>query len=247
MENQLNSAPSLVKSFVDVLTAPSDLFNDYGKTSPSHALWVVPLIANILVAIIMSAVMYSNAVLREQILDIQRQAIEQQVQQNKMTQEKADQFINNMESVKPGMMIAFNLFSASITYLLYFILGALALWLADKFILHAPAGYVKHLEVYGISSWIGVIGNIILLLLMLALGSIYAQPAISIFIYQNFDFTSTLHKVLGAINIFTIWQVYVIGIGLAKISEKPVSHGLAVSFGLWIIWIPTSILLNLAR
>lgn len=247
MEQTQLSPPSLATTILDVFSAPQELFNDYHKTATSHKLWLIPLIVNILFSIIVTFVMFSNDALRMQVLDVQRQAIEQQVQQQKITQEQADQFLDRMESANIGMYVGFASFGIIIGYSLFFFLGTLVLWLANKLLFHTSAGFVKHLEVYGISSWIGIVGSLIGLLLVLALGSIYAQPAASIIFYDSFDATQNFHRVLSAINFFSLWQTIVLGIALAKLSERPLFHGIALTTILWLLWIPVSIALNIGR
>jgi hypothetical protein len=39
------------------------------------------------------------------------------------------------------------------------------------------------------------------------------------------------------LNIFTLWESAVIGIGLAKLSGKSTGMSMGVVFGLWLIWV----------
>ncbi len=246
MENQ-PSSPSLMESFIDVFTSPSELFHNLKDANPKHSLWIIPLIATILVAILIVVVTYNNDVLRYQILEQQQAAIQQQVEQQKLTQEQADTFIENMEKANPGMLIGFASIGIVIITSIFFFGASFFLWIANKFILKTNSGYLKHLELYGITSWIGIVGAIASVLLMLAFGNVFAQPSLSILIYDSFDVNSTLHKILAALNFFTAWQTVVIGVGLARFSEKPLFQGILLSLALWFLWIPVAIFLNLAR
>lgn len=240
-------APSLGKVLGDIFIAPSDLFENFGNTAPRHSLWLVPLIVSILIGILTIIITYSNDTLRYQMLEIQRQAIEKQVEKQQLTQEQAEKILEGMESANVGLFIGFGAIGVTIMTFLYYLAAALILWGINKLILKTNAGYIHHLELYGTATWIGILGSIVSLLLMVGLGSLFAQPAASIVIYESFDVTSTLHRVLAAINIFSIWQTAVIGIGLSKLSGKPLSHGITLAFVLWLLWIPISIVLNVAR
>jgi hypothetical protein len=158
------------------------------------------------------------------------------VDNGKLTQEQAEKAEARNESMG-SMMIVFGIVGGLIVLCVVFFGAALFLWLADKAILHSTAGYGKHLEMYGISSWIGVLGGIITVLMMAGLGSMHANPSGSLLIMSNFDTTNHLHKFLGALNIFTIWQVVVLGLGIGKFSGKPVYSGIGLVFALWAIWV----------
>jgi len=51
----------------------------------------------------------------------------------------------------------------------------------------------------------------------------------------------------ASLNIFSIWEAAVIGIGLSKFSDKPTGTGMGVAFALWIVWVALSIFLGIAR
>jgi hypothetical protein len=146
-----------------------------------------------------------------------------------------------------GMMIAFAIIGGTITIGAFYFGGTLFLWLANKTILKSSAGYGKHLELYGIASWIGVLGGIITIMMMIGLGSISATPSGALAFLDSFDSTNKLHMLCASLNIFSIWQTVVIGIGLSKLSDKSAWAGIGISFVLWIIWVAISILLGIAR
>jgi hypothetical protein len=246
MEEQqpLPPAPSLGTTFMDVFTSPSEVFQSLKGTNSSPMLWVAPLLATLLLVIFSVVTIFTNETLKTEMRDIQSKSIQKSVDENKLTQEQADQAEARMESMG-GMMIVFGIIGGVITFTALFFCGALFLWLANKFILHSPAGYGKHLEMYGIASWIGVAGGIISVLMMVGLGSMHANPSGSLLIMSNYDTTNHLHKFLSALNIFSIWQTAVIGFGLAKLSDKSSNAGLGLAFGLWAVWVAIQVFIGL--
>ena len=54
---------------------------------------------------------------------------------------------------------------------------------------------------------------------------------------SQYDTANHFHKLLSTLNIFSIWQAAVIGLGIAKLSDKSVGTGLGISFALWAVWI----------
>ena len=246
-QQPLPPAPSLGSTFMDVFTSPSEVFQSLKGTASSAKLWVVPLIISILTAILVTSIIATNESLHGQVIDQQRIALEKQVEKNKLTRENADIQMDHLEKSGTGLFIAFGSIFASIAIAAAYFIAALFLWLADKAFLKSAEGYGKHLELYGISSWIGVLGGIITLLLIVGLNSLAASPSAVLAVLGNYEATNDFHKVLSALNIFSIWQTAIIGIGLSKFSGKPAGTGIAVACGLWVLWIAVSIFLGLAR
>lgn len=248
MEDQspLPAAPSLGTTFTDVFTSPSEVFQNLKGTASSPRLWIAPLIATLLIVVVSVVMLFTNETLKAEMKDIQSKTIQKMVDEGKLTQEQADKAETRTESMG-GMMIVFGIIGGAIFIVAFYFGGALFLWLANKTILKSVVGYGKHLEVYGIASWIGVLGGIITVLMMVGLGSIAATPSGALALLGSFDPTNKLHMLLASLNIFSIWQTAVIGIGLSKLSDKQTSAGIGVAFALWIVWVAVSILLGIAR
>jgi len=242
----LPSAPSLGNAISDVFVTPSEVFQSLKNTAPSPILWVTPLIATLLIVIVSVIMIFTNETLKSEMKETQSKAIQKMVDENKLTQEDADKIEARSESMG-GMMIAFGIVGGIVFTAAFYFGGALFLWLADKIVLKSTVGYGKHLEMYGIASWIGVLGGIVTILMMIGLGSMAATPSGSLALLGSFDPTDKSHMLLASLNIFSIWQAAVVGIGLSIFSEKRTSAGIGVAFALWIVWIIFSILLGIAR
>ena len=106
---------------------------------------------------------------------------------------------------------------------------------------------MKHLEVYGLASWIGVLGGVVTLATMLALDSMYATPSLALAVYSDFNPVDTTHKILRSADIFAAWQAVVAGIGITVLGRKEGSMGIVVAIVLWAAWVAISIALGLAR
>jgi hypothetical protein len=139
------------------------------------------------------------------------------------------------------MMIAFGIIFGVATVTIMFFLAALIFWLLGRFGLKAEGGYGKYLELYGAATWIGILGFIVTILLAVAFGSIHASPGGALAVLSNFNPKNTTHRLLGALNIFTIWQMVVVGIGLAKYAGKSSGTGIGIGVGLWIAWVLISV------
>jgi hypothetical protein len=242
----LPSAPSLGKVLPDIFVSPSEVFQNLKNTAPSTALWLLPFIATLLIVIITSIIIFTNDTLKAEMKDFQSKGIQKMVDEGKFTQEQADKMEARTESMG-GMFIAIGIIGGIIFVAAYFFGGALFLWLANKTFLKSAVGYGKHLELYGIASWIGVLGGIISVLMIVGLGTMAATPSGALALLGNFDPTNKLHMLLASLNIFSLWQTAVIGIGLSKLSDKQTGAGMGIAFALWIVWVALSILLGIAR
>ncbi len=230
----LPPAPSLGKSLTDVFASPSEIFTDLQKKESNAALWIVPLILSIASIVLVMIVGFTNENLKAQRMEAMRVVLEQRVAEGKMTQEAADQAIDGFEN-RAGFFLAIQLVAVLVVVTLLFFVYVLFLWLGGKLVLKSPVGYAKYLEVYGISSWIGILGTIVTLLMTVGLNSIYAGPNLALIVYQTFDPTNSSHKILALVNFFSIWQTAIIGIALSKLSGKGIGISMAVSFVVWII------------
>jgi hypothetical protein len=242
MEDQAPSAPTISFSdiMMNVFAAPADAYEGI-RTSPARAsVWVVPLIILMLLSSCFTWMMFTNEAMKAQFMDSQRTRMEAQVQAGKMSQEQADRAMDQMEK-SGGMMIVFGIIGAVLMITIMFFLVGLVFWLVGKFGLKAEGGYGKYLELYGASQWIGILGLIVTILLAVAYGSMYASPSGALAVLSNFNPKDTTHRLLNALNIFTIWQMVVVGIGMAKYAGKSSGTGIGVGLGLWIVWVLISV------
>lgn len=246
-EIPLPKAPSLSSVIMNVFSSPVEAFQGLRESESKPSFWIIPLLATLVIVIAVTYLLATNEVFHQQIIDGQVQAMNKMVQEGKMTQDQASQTIERMQGAGTGMFMAFGILFGSVFVALFFFLGGLFLWLGNKLILKSTAGYSKHLEIYGISTWIGILGGIVTILLMYGMNSMYASPSAALAVLSHYDVTDKMHKLLSEINIFAIWQAIVVGIGLSSLANKKVLAGISLAVGLWIIWVPVSIFLNLAR
>lgn len=237
MEEQAPSTPTI--SFGDIImnvfASPSEAFEGL-RTSPVRAsVWVVPLILLILLSCGSLFLINSNDSLKAQSEESMRQVYQRQVETNRMTQQQADQAIEGMERMG-GVMIAIRIVTITIFSTAVFFVVALVLWPLGKVGLKAIGGYGKYLELWGTSQWINIFGTVVTIGLILGLNSIYASPSAALAIYSTFDLFNTTHRILTLLNVFTIWQFVVVGIGLSKYAQKPLALGIGMGAGLWIVW-----------
>jgi hypothetical protein len=250
-QEQVMVEPPSVTSFLtrvtNVFSSPTELYGEVASVPPQTSSWLLPYLASLLLAVVFTFSLYNNAALRQQIYDMQLQGMQQSVDQGKMTQEQFDRMKDGMESSGPGMFMLIGGGGAVLAITLYFFGITLLLWLVAKFGLKFAGAYGKMLEVYGLASVIGFFGAIVTLLMMNFFNTMHATPSGSLLVMNSYDKSNFVHNLLASINIFTIWQAAVIGIGIAKVSNKSSGTGMGIVFGLWLVWVIVSSALGWVR
>lgn len=220
---------------IDIFVSPGEVFDGMKNAQKCTANWLVPLILAIIVAIITIFVVFSQPTIQQQMIDVQHNQMQKQVQAGKMTQEQVAQAETMIP--KPGSLIwnVFGVFGAIIINLIILLLIGLVLWLIGKYVLKAPLRYGTSLEITGLSSTVMILGSIISILTILVLDSLYATPSLAILV-KEYNVDNSMHKLLSQMNIFTIWFVALLGLGLAKICNVPTMKGMIWTFGIFIVF-----------
>ncbi|MDI6779990.1 MAG: YIP1 family protein, partial [Bacteroidota bacterium] len=229
---------SLTTRMANVFASPSELFKEVAVNPVKTSSWLAPLVLLIVFALINVTAIFYNDAARSQIYDLQASKMQELVKEGKMTQEQADKTIEYMvENKSLGMFLAYGGISAAVMILLSFFVASLILWLVLKIGLKFPGKYKKVLEVYGLAAFVGVLGTIVSILLIYAFESLYASLSPAIFMLDSLDMNNKMHVLLLHLNVFSIWQMAIVGFGISKITNKSMGTGLAIAFGLWILWI----------
>ncbi len=116
------------------------------------------------------------------------------------------------------------------------LLVSLVLLLLSKTVFKAPTSYGKAMEVVGPSLMTNfVLGSIVSMLTILAIGSIHATPGLALAI-SEFDPENKLHILLSSVNVFTIWYLVVLSIGFGKLANAKTGKAAIWVFGIWVVW-----------
>ena len=240
-----SSEMSFSDKLMNVFSAPGELFESVAKSEKKTSNCSLPLILTIIVSVIFVFVAFSQAPIQDQMKDQTEKSIQKRVADGKMTQEQADLAISK-NPAQPGtpLFMIFGSVGAAIVMVAILFGFSLVFWLAGKWVFKSAAAYGKVVEVVGLSMYISVLGSIITLLLVVAMGSLYATPSLALAV-SHFDPTDKVDKILAAINIFTLWFLAVISIGLGKVFSVSTGKALTVIGVLWVVWTACTVLLNL--
>lgn len=241
MEENMHTPPSSVEisslgtRAVNVLTAPGELYAEVAAAPVQSSSWLIPYLIMMALVGVMVYAMSSNPVLFDQVTSAQREEFARQVAEGKMRQADADRAVEMMES--PAVFVGLGTLGGMVFMSVIMFGAPLAFWLGSKWVLGYQGGYRKILEVYGLALVIGVVGTLVTLIMMSMMGSMYAQPSPAFLIRDTYDQGNYAHNLLASMNVFSIWQVAVTGIGLASVSGKETGRGMMVAFGLWMVYV----------
>jgi len=229
-------------SFMDKVAGmfyePTRIFESFRTTGVKFADWFVPTLILALLVDVSVYVRFSSPDLRFQMAQQQEQRFDKMVSQGKMTAEQAQQATQRMEEGSSTFM-AIGMFSAFMaTFIFFFVLTAVWL-LIGKFALKGDMNYTLALGVSGLSNWIGVVGIIAGIVVTIMTSRLDGGFHLGMFSPMNVE--DKLYSILSQINLFTIWSLAVVAIGIGTLSNKKwVVSGLWVS-GIWVVWILVSV------
>lgn len=220
---------------VNVLSSPGELFAEVADAPVQGSSWIIPYMVMALLFVLMMFSMTNNPVLFDQMKEQQRDDIRSRVEEGSMSRAEADRASEIYENQKLVMAVSAG-FGIIIVTAAYFGIPFI-LRLCAKGLWKSGGTYKKTLEIYGLSSVIGIVGLLVTMLMMNLMNSLYAQPGGAYFLMDSFDSKDFGHNVLASLNLFTVWQVAVVGIGLSAVARKSAGQGMMLSFGLWIVWV----------
>ena len=225
----------LAGRLLNIFATPGDVFAEIKTAPPSVANWLVPVLIYAVVGAISVCIMFSQPAIQQTVHDQQVKAYDKLVQQGKMTQAQEDQVLQMMEKIMGPKMLSVIGSVGMVIYGFVSLFGwALVLWLAGRWFLKTRIGYLKMLEVTGLSSIIFALGLVVGTLLAVILGRLYATPSLALLV-NNFDPTNRIHLLLGVVNVIYLWHAGVLAIVLARLSGAPMTRAFAVVFGFWVL------------
>jgi len=131
-EQQQVSTPTMGIRIANVFMAPSEAFDGLTAQASKTALWILPFLLSLVIAVGATFLIFSDDALKGQVMDAQVKVLEKRVAEGKMTREQMEQAQQGMERVG-GMFVVIGVIGAVIITAFYFFGAALVLWLLGKF------------------------------------------------------------------------------------------------------------------
>ncbi|HWH70745.1 MAG TPA: YIP1 family protein [Candidatus Sulfotelmatobacter sp.] len=223
-----SSAPSSMGArLLNLFVTPGQVYTEVRQSPPSHGNWLWPAILAGLAGAIFAWVVFSQPAVLQQIREAREKAL------NNVPEQQRQQMLQMAETFSSPMILkstgaiqsVFGGFARPA-------LAALVLWFLGTVLFKADFNYLKALEVAGLASMIIALGKIVAMLLVVITGNAAAtlSPALLV---GPIDTKNLLHLFLAVLNVFTLWYLAVLSIGLAKLSGISVLKPALCIFGLW--------------
>jgi len=224
---------SLFARLTNIFVTPTEVFDEIKSSKRTPANWIAPLVAGIVAGVVYTIVVFSQPAVIQQMQEAQEKKFEQMVASGKTTQQKADEGTAALEKfMTPGMLKLFGSLGSVLmnTALLFF--TALIFWAVGSRAFQADFHYLKAVEAVGVSTMINVVGAIVAMLLAVIYGNMAMTPGPALLI-KPFDAANKIHLSLSALNLFSIWYVGVLSIGLARMTGAAFSKAAMWLYGIW--------------
>ena len=224
---------SLISRLLNIYAAPGDVFDEIRTSKPSTANWLVPLLLTCLVGVIYSFAVFSQQNILHSMREAQEKAMQKQVDAGKMTKQQADQALEVSERfMGPSLMKVFGSVGAVVANCVMLFLAALILWLLGRWALKTRFPYLKAMEVAGLAGSINILGGTVAMLLAVVMGNLAMSPG-PVLLVHEFDPANKVHVFLSQLNVFMLWYIALLSLGLAKLSQTAFGKAAIWLFGLW--------------
>ncbi len=231
-------AMSLAARLLNVFAIPGEVFAGVKASRVSVANWLVPALLSAVVTVLTAIALVSQPAIQKQMHEVterQAKALDQQVKAGKVQQADADRVLAFTRGITapPTLKFLASMGGAVIGVARVF-WWAFVLWLLARVVLRASLGYVKTLEVTGLALMISVLGAIVMLLLMVNLPRLFATTNLALAV-SDFDPSRKSPLLLIAANVFSIWLMGVLGVGLSKLANVPFLRAAWFVFAAWVL------------
>lgn len=223
-----------------VLTEPSDTFGKIASVKPS-IYWAIPVIIFVIANLIASFLFISDIDLFNSVMDKQKKNMEERfdksVKEGKMTQEQksiamesAEKFMNPKSPFAIGMAVGGSVVGPFFIMVLMSVIYLLALK-----VLKGDINFTNILNVVGLSFIIGSIGKILDTVLSIIMGSVN-NFSLGL-VLSEASVGSLAHGLIMRIDVFSIWSLIIISIGLIKVGKLKSNTIYFIVFGIWLVWV----------
>lgn len=222
-EPRLVHEPSLIEKVVGVFTSPRQTFEAIAER-PS---WLIPYI---LVCVIGFGSFYLT---RDVVLNTQIERIQNNPN---LSQEQIDTIVERMERSSTGTGIIWQVVSIPVVTLVVFAIVAGVLMFGGNVVLGGAARFKQLFSIYAWSSLISALSAIVKTPLILATGSISVGTSLAVFMPAD-SYTTFLYNFLAKFDVFSIWQLIVVTIGISVLYRFTMRRSLIMVGSFWFVYV----------
>jgi len=226
---------SLGGRLMNIFVAPGEVFDDVKYSEPCMANWIVPLCLSIAVAIIYTMVVFSQpAILQGMRVPVEKK-FQQMVDSGKITRQQADQQLEMVEKfMSEPVLKTFGILGSLFMLPGLLFLSSLVIWAIGKYAMGGDFIYMKTVEAAALAGVVTIPCSILAMSLAVIYGNI-GMTASPILLIGHFDQGNSLHRVLSAIDIGSMWSLTLLSLALSRLSGKSFLMAALWGFGIWAI------------
>lgn len=225
---------SLLGRFAGIYVAPREIYDEIRELEPRAAHWVLTMILSILVGVASVQVIFSQPAILDQAREQRVKQVEQQLARGKIQAHQAERTRAAMENLSPALIKILGSVGALIGSVIWFLILTTFLACVGRWGLGVRVPFSKWLEIVGLANVIPILGGIVGSLLMVIQESLFASASPVIFL-ASVDLSKPLHAALASLNVFTLWYLSVLSIGVARVASVSFARSAAWLFGSWML------------
>lgn len=238
---------SLAARMLHVFSVPGEVFAGLTRSRFAVSNWLVPALLSALIGVLCQWVIFAQPTIFQQIRDMQDRAIQQQVDQGKMSAEQAKAAQQAMSGdTMQTLMRVFGSVAAVGYAVVSPLWWALLAWAAGRVVFRTPVAYLRVLEVTGLASLISSLGGAVSTFLAVGTGSMLVGPHLGVLL-RDLDLLNRAHLALCTVNLFGLWHLAVLTVGLAGWTGRKFPAALFVMAGIWIGFKGLAVVLGLGQ
>ncbi len=234
---QLHPEPSITGVYLDILVAPWRAFSSIQENIPVRAYWLLPVVLYIVCSMVCTQIIVSQpapaAHLRALGEEEFQPQLERYIADGTITRQQAD-WLKLFITPGNSYFVLTQLVGIALTSFITLFAVGFIVWQLGRSVLGRSVSYKKVLEIIGLTFLIGVLERIVSAILVVATGSIFASPSPGMLLLDNIE--SKAFLVLSSVNIFTLWELWVVSNGLSVFFERDFVKVLVLVSALWLLW-----------
>lgn len=228
---------------VGVLTNPAQTYEQMSKFPPRVIDWLLPVSVMIVIVIISSIIRMSNPEISYQMKQKRFAELEktmnEMVEKGQLSREMADEQLEKNREMMDQLSGGFGIMLTSVStvfgvFIIFFIMAGIY-FLFSRFALKGEGSYQSALSAYGLSFYVSTLAVVIVTILTLSFGRLFTDTSVASF--MGMEKSTFAGLLLSKLDIFSIWVLSVVSIGLAKMfHSKSMGKYFGMVFSIWILW-----------
>ena len=217
-------ASTLWARLLNVFAIPGHVFDEVRVSRHSVGNWLVPTLLCCVALAVSGPVVLSLPSMEKNVSQLrERQAasLDEAVKVGKITREDADRSLKMVDALmQPAVLKSIAAIGGLSWGVVRLFWWAFVLWLLARAFLRSSVPYGKAMEVAGLSSMIALLSTVVMLVLTVNVGESFGSSGFSLSVT---DITAPGQQKLAsiALNVVNFWAVFVLGTGLARLTQAP--------------------------